>query len=133
MSKFLIYHLLGLICFIPAIIFRKKIAYIFCPDEILSKNTKHRIFIFFNFSPSIAITITEIIRLREYFQSDPSLAIYENYSLLIGFLSFLILLFISGFITDKILYHTDVKYKMWKILGVIVEKKDNKEERGDFR
>ncbi len=130
MVEHLILILLNLICLIPFYIFRKKIKYLFCPEEIFSRTMKRRTFLVFNVFPSLALGIASIIHSRIYFESKPFLVPYANYSLLIGILSLLLSMGITGFLVDKVLYFSDLKYRFWRNTGIILEMDDRKE--GDF-
>jgi Na+-driven multidrug efflux pump len=111
-------HLLEIIffgiCLIPAYLFRKRISYLFCPDSILGYYVKHRIFVLFNLFPSLFIAGIIIMNLREFFQAIEDLRQYENFSIIMGLISLLMLLYFFGLITDKVLYYTKNSYKNWR-------------------
>ena len=122
--KHIVLALLVLVCSLPAYIFRKQIRYLYCPEEIIEYYIKKRIFLVFNFSPSFSLAIIAIINSRIYLHSNLKLAPYENISLLIGLIGLLVLLFITGYITDKILYWINLEYKIWRDIGIITKVDD---------
>jgi hypothetical protein len=102
------------ICMIPAYLFRKRISYLFCPDSIIGHYVKYRIFFFYNLLPSIFLAGIIIMNLRDWLGSRDSLKPYENYSLILGLIALQLFLFISGLITNRILYLSHNIYKEWK-------------------
>jgi len=124
MVTHIILYLLYLFCLLPAYIFRKRIRYLYCPEEILGYSKKKRIFFIFNFVPSFTTAIVAIINSRVYFQTNIMLAPYENYSILAGLIVLLILLFMTGYFTDRVLYIINIEYKIWKNVGLITKFND---------
>jgi len=100
---------------VPAYVFRKKIAYLFCPDEIIGYHHKHLIFVLFNLFPSLFIAGSIIASLRDICLNNETLAPFENCSLIAGVIALIIMLYLSGIITERIIYYYNVNYKKWKI------------------
>jgi hypothetical protein len=109
LSEFLI--LLGKL---PAFIFKRKITYLFSPDSVLGEHIKHRIFVLSNLFPSIFGSGYLIANLREFIKYNKRISQYENLSIVIGLIVFLLLLYITGIITEKIIYSSNDSYKDWK-------------------
>ncbi len=77
-----------IICMIPAFLFRKKISFLFCPEEVMGTHTKHKMFGAYCILPSVLIVAYSTARIRFFLEHDEYLKKVENYVLVYAIVMF---------------------------------------------
>jgi len=106
--------ILIMICLTPIYLGRKRIGFYFCPEEIIGFRKKNHYITGLSLLPALIIVAFVVSYLREIIRNIDYLKEYENYSLVIGAIIFLVLLYSFGLLTEKIVYHSNSQYKEWK-------------------
>ncbi len=109
----IISYIIVLICMIPLFLFRKKVSFLFCPNEVMGRYTKNKYFGIYSLMPSFVIVAYLSAQLRLLMESNVQLKVYSNYVLVVAAILLFGLLFLFGVITDWFLYHSNKRYKDW--------------------
>jgi len=102
------------ICMLPLYFSRKKIGYLFCPDDVIPYYTKNRFFVLYNFFPACGILAIQILQLRKLETVNNFIEKHEFVFGFICLLNLLVLLYLFGLVLDKYLMIYNENYKKWK-------------------
>ncbi len=107
-------YIVVVVCLVPVYVFRRKISFLFCPNDVIGRYTKNKYFGFYSLLPSLVIVAYVSSRLRLVFEQNELLKDYANYVLVIAVILMFGLLYLFGVITDWFLYHSNDRYKKWR-------------------
>ncbi|MCW3788138.1 hypothetical protein [Plebeiibacterium sediminum] len=110
----IIAYIVVVVCMVPLYLFRKKISFLFCPNDVIGKYIKRKYFAFYSLIPSFVIVAYVTARLRLLVEQSELLHSYENYVLIIALILLFSLLYLFGVVTDWFLYHSNDRYKNWR-------------------